>query len=210
MIFGMWNRNKENIIYAIVTIFLLERVRTGWNRAETSGRKAGAARPDIELRQDRLVVKASLLYALPFVLPIVKYIYRSLAELSDTVNGIAVMKSIWAFFGVSVIVECFVALVIYNLLKIYIDRMNSAIGFFSKIGRNIWDGSKMAVQASGDIGSRVARGIGGLLGSVWQTSKGVGRATGRIATRLPGSAVDRLRGVRLMRRGQRVGVTTRT
>jgi hypothetical protein len=171
MLFGMWNRNKENILYAIVTIFLLERVRTGWNKVETRGRKSGVTKPDIELRQDRLVVRAAFLYALPLLLPVVKYIYRSIAELSYTVQGLAVMKNIWVFFGVAVVVECFIALIIYNLLKIYIDRMNAAIGFFATIGRNIWDGSKVAVQVSSDLGSKVAGGVRGLVANAWGTAR---------------------------------------
>jgi hypothetical protein len=189
MFFSMVNRNKENILYAILTIFLLERVRTGWNRVETIGRKHGAARPDIELRQDRLVVKAAFLYALPLLLPVVKYIYRSIAELSYSVEGLAVMKNIWVFFGVVVVVECFIALVIYNLLKIYIDRMNAAVGFFAKIGRNIWDGSKVAVQVGSDLGYRVAGGVRGFVTNAWKTTRrattGLGRRSYRTARALP-------------------------
>ena len=77
---------------------------------------------------------------------------------ADSVQGLAALKNVWALLGVVVVVECFLALVIYNLLKIYIDRMNAAVGFFAKIGRNIWDGSKVAVQMSSDLGWRVAGG----------------------------------------------------
>jgi len=64
------------------------------------------------------------------------------------------------------------------LLKIYIDRMNTAMGFFTKIGRNIWDGSKMAVQVSGDLGGRVIGGIRGLgIGVLKFTKKTVRKTT---------------------------------
>ncbi len=130
MFFGVWNKtraNKENIVYAVVTIFLLERVRTGWNRIETRARRDGVTRDEIERRQDRLVVRASLLYALPFLLPVLKYIYRSIEELSWSVQGLLVLKNTWIFFGVLVVAECFLAVVIYNLLKVYVERMNGAI-----------------------------------------------------------------------------------
>lgn len=225
MLFGMFNRNKENILYAIVTIFLLERVRTGWNKVETRGRKTGVTKPDIELRQDRLVVKAALLYALPLLLPVVKYIYRSIAELSYTVQGLAIMKNIWVFLGVAVVVECFLALIIYNLLKIYVDRMNAAIGFFAQIGRNIWDGSKVAVHLSSDLGSRVAGGVRGLVANAWgstrQTAKQLGRRSREAVKTLPALAtstipsrlrIDRVRIRRRLRRlrGHHVAAPDRT
>jgi hypothetical protein len=96
---GVWNTaraNKENILYAIVTIVLLERVRTGWNRLETEGRRRGLIASDIERRQSRFLVKAAVLYGLLLVLPVVKYIFRSIEELSWTVEGLAVLKSMWA------------------------------------------------------------------------------------------------------------------
>ena len=96
MFFGVWNKtraNKENIFYAIVTIFVLERVRTAWNRVESKGLKRGLARNDIDRTRDRLVRKAALLYALPLLLPVVKYIYRSIEELSWSVQGLVVLKN---------------------------------------------------------------------------------------------------------------------
>lgn len=178
MFFGFWNKakdNKENIFYAIVTVFLLERVRTGWNKIESGGRKSGAGLGDIRLKQWQFLVKAALLYAIPLLLPVVKYIYRSIEELSWSVEGLVVLKSTWAFFVILFLVECFLALIIFNLLKIYIDRMNTALGFFAKIGRNIWDGSKMAVQVSSNVGSRVVGGVRNLSTNAWRVTRSVSK-----------------------------------
>ncbi len=208
MFFGFLNKardNKENIFYAIVTIVLLERVRTGWNKLESAGRKVGTAPDDIRWNQWKFLVKASLLYALPFLLPIVKYIYRSIDELSWSVQGLVVLKSTWVFFTVVGLTEFFVAIVIFNLLKVYVDRMNSAIGFFTKIGRNIWDGSKMAVQVGGDVGSRV---VGGVRGTLKFTSRATGKAA-RGLLRVPRSIRRRtLRHIpRLGKRSRRIETT---
>ena len=93
--------------------------------------------PDqIEKKQKRLVVGASLLYALPLLLPVIKYIYRSIEELSWSVPGLLALKNAWAFWGLVFATECFLALIIYHLLVIYVDRMNAAVGFFKAIGRN--------------------------------------------------------------------------
>jgi hypothetical protein len=213
MMLGLWNTtraNKENIFYAIVTIFLLERVRTGWNKTASRGRRSGADAATIAARQDRLVVKAALLYALPFLIPVVKYIYRSIAELSMAVPGLSVMQNTWVFFAVVVAAELFLALVIYNLLRIYIDRMNAAIGLFAKIGRNIWDGSKNAVQMSGDLGTRAARGVRGLAVTAVSKTRSLGAASSRFVKRAPSVIlVQTRRRLRLRRRVRRLlGQTT--
>ncbi len=110
MFFGVWNSaraNKENILYAIVTVLLFERVRTKWNKLESSGRRDGLPAERVEKRQRRLVVTASLLYALPLLLPAIKYIYRSIEELAWSVPGLLVLKSTWAFWGLVLVTECF-------------------------------------------------------------------------------------------------------
>lgn len=183
MMFGMWNSaraNRENILYAVVTIFLLERVRGAWNRVgrEAKGEVAAQRRRD-------LVTKASLLYALPLVLPVVKYIYRSIEELSWTVPGLVVLKSTWVFLGTVIAVECFLAVVIYNLLNVYIERMNSALGFFSRLGRNIRDGSRMAVDASAVWGGRMAEGVRAVgTGTVGRVRRTTAAASG-LVSRVP-------------------------
>ncbi|UCH85162.1 MAG: hypothetical protein JSW50_05590 [Candidatus Latescibacterota bacterium] len=175
MFFGVLNtarNNKENIFYAVLTIFLLERVRTGWNKVQSRANKQNIEPPAVRRRQNELVMKAAFLYALLPLLPVVKYIYRSIEELSWSVPGLVVLKTTPAFFVILVLAECFLAIVIFNLLRIYIDRMNTAIGFFSKIGRNIWDGSKAAVQASSNVGSRVAGGLKNLSTEAMTTATG--------------------------------------
>jgi hypothetical protein len=54
---------------------------------------------------------------------------------------------VWALAGVALVVEGFLAVLIYNLLGIYVDRMNAALGFFRAIGRSVVDGSRLAVNA---------------------------------------------------------------
>lgn len=152
MFFGLWDRaraNKENIFYTVLTIFLLERVRRGWNRIEKNGKAGNRAMPEIERKQQWFTYRAALLYALPFLLPAVKYIYRSMDELSQYVHGLSALNSLWAFLVILALTEVFLSIIIYNLLGIYIERMNGALGFFRKLGRSVVDGSKTAVQTVG-------------------------------------------------------------
>ena len=157
--FSAARANKENILYTIVTIFLLERVRRGWNRIDARGRNQNEERDSVERRQHGFMFGAALLYALPFVVPMVKYLYRSVDELSHYVPGLAVLGSIWAFALVVIATELFLSIVIYNLLGIYVERMNGALGFFRKIGRSVVDGSRVAVQVGGRAPRRVATGV---------------------------------------------------
>jgi hypothetical protein len=204
MVFGFVNKardNKENILYAIVTIVLLERVRTGWNKIESRGRKSGMGPLDIRMKQWRFLVNAALLYAIPFLLPVVKYVFRSIEELSWSVPGLVVLQSTWAFFTILVLAECFLALIIFNLLKIYIDRMNGALSFFAKIGRNIWDGSKMAVSVSSDVGSRVAAGVRNVSAGALFRTRSVSKRTAAAVLSAPGR-IRRYTWRRLSRNGR--------
>jgi len=167
MITGFFRANKENLLYTILTVFLLERVRRGWNRIAEKGRAGNLTATAVESRQQTFMFVAALLYGVPFVLPIVRYIYRSLDELAQYVNGLSVLSNVWAFVGITLAVELFLAVVIYNLLGIYVEHMNAALGFFRNIGRSVVDGSRVAVKAGTNVPGRVAGGVrGALLGSV--------------------------------------------
>lgn len=185
-IFSAARANKENILYTVVTIFLLERVRRGWNRIAARGRNRNQDRDAVARRQQWFMFGAALLYALPLVVPVVKYLYRSVDELSQYVPGLTVLSSLWAFALVVVATELFLAVVIYNLLGIYVERMNSALGFFRKIGRSVVDGSRVAVQAGGEAPRRVAMGVRDAV-------RDAGRA-GRVVLAVSGTTVRRTLG----------------
>ncbi len=180
MFLGLWNTaraNRENIFYAILTIFLLERVRLGWNRIEEKGRARNVALDEIERKQQWFTFGAALMYALLFLLPTVKYVYRSFDELSQYVSGLAVLDNLWAFFIVLFVTEGLLAIVIYNLLGIYVERMNGALGFFRRLGRSVVDGSRVAVQTVGvEAPTRLYGGIRRSVRSAVSTVSGRTRA----------------------------------
>ncbi|MCK5408323.1 MAG: hypothetical protein KAJ37_12730 [Candidatus Krumholzibacteria bacterium] len=197
MFFGIWNTaraNKENIFYSILTIFLLERVRRGWNRIEARGRENNLSALEITRKQQTFTFNAALLYALPFLLPTVKYIFRSMDELSQYVSGLAALNNVWVFVGLLVLTEALLSIVIYNLLGIYVERMNGALGFFKKIGRSVVDGSRVAVQTVGiEAPARFAR----LYSGIRRTAHGAAATTvqrGRSAARSVRGALRRIGG----------------
>ena len=183
MFFGIWDKaraNKENIFYTILTIFLLERVRRGWNRIESKGRTENRSVDEIDRRQQTFTFGAAVLYAIPFLLPMVKYIYRSIAELSQYIPGLSVLNNVWVLFVLLIAVEALLSILIYNLLGIYVERMNGALGFFRKLGRSVVDGSKMAVHTVGvEAPSRL---YGGIRSRVVTAASSVSRRSRRIAT----------------------------
>jgi hypothetical protein len=188
MLLGIWDKaraNKENIFYTILTIFLLERVRRGWNRIESRGKAKNLTADEIERKQQSFTFGAALLYALPFLLPTVKYVYRSVAELSQYVSGLSALNNVWAFLVVLVLAEGVLAIIIYNLLGIYVERMNNALGFFKKLGRSVIDGSKVAVHTvSVEAPTRIYGGMRRTLSRVARTVAGRAHRTSNAVSTL--------------------------
>jgi hypothetical protein len=185
MFLGIWNTarsNKANIFYTILTIFLLERVRRGWNRIESRGREKNLSALEIERKQQTFTFNAALLYALPFLLPTVKYIFRSMDELSQYVSGLAALNNVWVFVGILVLTEGLLSIVIYNLLGIYVERMNGALCFFKNIGRSVVDGSRIAVQTVGvEAPARLYSGVRRTVHGAAATTVQCGRSAARSA-----------------------------
>jgi hypothetical protein len=121
---------------------------------------------------------------------VVRYVYRSFDELSGYVGGLSVLSSVWAFALVVLAVELFLSIVIYNLLGIYVERMNSALGFFRRIGRSVADGSRVAVQAGDGVRTRVASGVRGAAGEGIRAGRVLAVAS-RALVRRPAAALCR-------------------
>ena len=107
---------------------------------------------------------------------------RSIAELSLYVPGLSVLNNVWTFFAVVIAVEVLLSILIFNLLGIYVERMNGALGFFRKLGRSVVDGSKVAVQTVGV--EAPARLYGGVRSRVLRAASSVSRRTRRLTAHL--------------------------
>lgn len=139
------NENKESIIYTILTIVFLECVRIEYNKIQSSGEKNNLNGDEIYGKQKYLTIKASLIYSLIFLLPLSKYVSNSIQQLFSNVD-LQIFKTL--FFPIAVIIfsEIFLAVVIFNLLGLYIKKMNTALNFFKTIRRSIVDGSKIVAD----------------------------------------------------------------
>ncbi len=156
--FGLWQTaraNRENILYTIVTVFLLERVRRGWNRIGHRADRGELALEDVERKQQWFMFRAAMLYAVPLLLPMVKYVFRSATELSTYVPALAGFSNVWSLIVVAVLVESFLAIVIYNLLGIYVEHMNRAFGVFGWVGKRVASTSQSALNAGVAAGAKM-------------------------------------------------------
>ncbi|MCD4782092.1 MAG: hypothetical protein K8S27_16325 [Candidatus Omnitrophica bacterium] len=136
---------KESIIYTVLTIVLMESVRIKCNRIENHGKKNNLTTLQITKRQNKFIFKASLLYSLLLLLPTSNYISNSIQKLFSNVE-VHFFKSFWFPVLILIISEVFLSIIILSLLKLYVEKMNKALGFFKKIGRSVWDGSKLVVS----------------------------------------------------------------
>ncbi|MBU1043252.1 MAG: hypothetical protein KJ915_02500 [Candidatus Omnitrophica bacterium] len=161
----------------------------GYNKIEDSGRRNNINDAIILNKQRFLLGGSSLLYALLFLLPILTYVYNCIGDLCFHVKALEFLKSIPFFFIILFLIEGFLATVIYNFLKIYIEKMNTAIGFFKKIGRSVRDGSKLAVQASSDLGSKVVSGVKHVSRSAVKTTKTMSKKSVKSIGKISGKAV---------------------
>ena len=92
------------------------------------------------------------------------------------------LNNIWAFLVVLILAEALLSIIIYNLLGIYVDRMNSALGFFKKLGRSVVDGSRVAVHTVGV--EAPARLYGGVRNTIRDAASSAVRRTRRLTARL--------------------------
>ena len=146
MVFSGLRRNKETILYFIVSILLLETVRVQYNRLARNGDEG---RPAQRVHRDRraLLVKASLAYAV--------FLFWILFDYFTTLSGkiLAVypqahyLKTNAALFLNGVFSYALTAGLLKFLLELYITRMNAAFGFWKKLGRSARDGTKAFVNA---------------------------------------------------------------
>jgi|GEM_PF-2872272 len=189
-LFGPIRAHRRGIVSTIVALFLLERVRRGWNRISRRMHAAHHSRQRVESAQQGYLFRAALLYAVPFVLPTVKYLYRSASELSTYVHTPALVSSGWVLAGVCISVELFIAVIAYNLLGIYVERVNCTVAPIERVGRSVVGTSRGVVRA----GNSVRRYAAGRAQVVATSSLRTGYA---VAARVPGAATGAVRAARI-------------
>ena len=146
MFFSGLRRNKETILYFIVSILLLETVRVQHNRI---AREEGAGRTAKKRKtaQQLLLVKASLGYAVFFFWLLFDYFTTLSGKITAVYPQAQYLKTNAALFFNGFFSYLLTACLLKFLLELYIGRMNEAFGFWKKLGRSAADGTKAFVSA---------------------------------------------------------------
>jgi len=155
-------KNKENILYAIVTAVLLETVRVKHNLLEDRGRKENWGDDNLQNERKSLINKASLLYGILVALILVNIPISLTDKITNVYPDTMFLKTNMALIIVLVVTYFASVMLTKVLLYQYIKWMNGLIGFWKKLGRSAWDGTKVVahapVRAGGVVIDRVIRG----------------------------------------------------
>ncbi len=177
-VFASLRAHRRGIVTTLVTILLLERVRRGCRRIERAAREAGEDEARTRSRRDAFLFRAALLYAAPFVLPVVKYLYRSAAELGRWVDFGAGASSPWVFAGVVAAAWGFLAVVAFNLLGIYVELPRRMAREVRRAGRRA---AEPVAQAARRVGAPVLDAGQRAVGPVVRAGRWFGRSGAVVA-----------------------------
>lgn len=147
MFFSNLRRNKENILYFILTILCLEYVRTHYNKLEDRARENGWGKKVLERRRAFLLMSATLVYGVFVALPLLNFLISLTHKITSTYHDTAFLKTNIALIANLILSYAVSIIIVRILLPRYIKAMNGFSNFWKKIGRSAWDGTKVVVKA---------------------------------------------------------------
>ncbi|MFA5260898.1 MAG: hypothetical protein WC450_06695 [Candidatus Omnitrophota bacterium] len=154
MVFSSLRRNKETILYFIVSILLLETVRVQYNRLSREDRVG----PTVKKKRrgpQALLVKASLAYAVFLSWILFDYFTTLSGKITAVYPQAQYLKTNTALVLNGFLSYLLTVSLLKFLLELYITRMNEAFGFWKKLGRSTLDGTKALVNAPLRAGNAV-------------------------------------------------------
>ena len=156
-------RNKESVIYFIVSILLLETVRVKHNKIEKKHEGAKDARDAVASEQKTLLIKAALVYAVFLFWLIFDYFISLSGKITSVYPQTQSLKSNVALFLNGLVSYVLTFLILRFLLELYVKKMNEAFGFWKKLGRSAIDGTVAIVQtpikAGGVVKDKMVEGV---------------------------------------------------
>jgi len=157
--FSSVRRNKETILYFIITIICLEHVRVKHNKLEDAARKENWTKSLLQYKQNLLVTKAGILYAIFFSLVLIGALSALTDKITSVYSGTGFLKTGTAL-GIELILSYILSLVVIKLiLRSYIRTFNGFTRFWKKLGRSAWDGTKVVTQAPIKAGTAMKKTI---------------------------------------------------
>ncbi len=154
MFFAGIRRNKETILYFVVTVLLLEAVRVRYNHIVREDQKT----PGVRKKKNRariFLVKASLAYSVFLFWIVFDYFTTLSGKITAVYPQSQSLTTNTALFINAFLSYVLTVFLLRFLLKLYVIRMNEAFGFWKKLGRSALDGTKAFVNAPLRAGNTV-------------------------------------------------------
>jgi len=153
--FSNLRRNKETILYSIITILCLEHVRRKHNKLEDAARRENWSKDFLQHNQSLLLIRAGIVYAIFFSFLLLNFFISLTGRITSVYSGTAFLRTNIALV-IELILSYSVSLIIVKiLLRHYIKKLNGLTGFWKKLGRSAWDGTKIVIQTPGRVSMAV-------------------------------------------------------
>lgn len=157
--FSSVRRDKETILYFIITILCLEHVRRKHNKLEDAARKENWSKGFLQHKQNLLVIKAGMIYAIFFSLALIGAFSTLTDKITSVYSGTDFLKTGLAL-GIELILSYILSLMVLKFaLRSYIRMFNKFTSFWKKLGRSAWDGTKIVAQAPAKAGTAMKKTI---------------------------------------------------
>lgn len=194
MFFPGLKKNKETILYFIVSVLLLETVRVRYNRLTREDREAPADVRKKGLRARILIVKAALAYAVFLSWILFDYFTTLSGKITAVYPQAQYLKTNMALFLNGFLSYMLTVFLLRFLLELYITRMNEALEFWKKLGRSALDGTKAFVnvplRAGTAVKDKLVDGVRSGSGRVKDTAVIGAYAVGRVPGNIKEAARD--------------------
>lgn len=192
MFFSNIRRNKENILYVILTILCLEHVRVKYNKLEDIMREGSISETELVARRTMLLVKAGLAYGIFIGLIILSFFISITEKITNVYEYTEFLKHPIMLICEIIISYSIGVLVARILLKHYINAVNGWKDFWIKLGRSAWDGTKKIAKTPAVLGKKawegtkagaktIGKGVEKGVGATGEVSREIFQATGKTA-----------------------------
>ncbi len=153
--FSNIRRNKETILYFVITVLCLEHVRRKHNKLEDAARRGNWSKDSLQHKQNLLLTKAGMFYAIFSSLVLLNALSVLTARITSVYSGTDFLGTNIAL-GIELILSYTLSLIVIKfVLRNYIRMFNEFKGFWEKLGRSAWDGTKIVIQTPGKVGMAV-------------------------------------------------------
>ena len=148
-------RGTEGVLYFIITLVCLERVRVKYNALERIGSKGDWSPKKLKQKRAGLMFKASMMYGLLFCLLFINLPISLIERITSVYPDTMILKTnsaLWITIAVTYFLSILFSMI---LLSQYIKKMNGWKDFWKILGRSAFDGTKEVIMKPVEAGGVV-------------------------------------------------------